>query len=369
MLPAGTRPILEHVLNALTDAGVDDIHIVVGYQANRVRSHFGSSYRDVPIKYHDQRNQLGSGHALLQARDGPSDSFLLVNGDQLIDHRIVETVAENHTEAAATLAVVEGPEAAEYGAVDLEDGTVTKLVEQPADGAFRLFNAGVYAFDNGIFEVLDEISVEQGNLPLSDAIGRLIETEQIVNGVRTDHFWMDATHPWDLLSVSRDLLARGWVDATPVDTNIYVDDSSNVHPDATLVGPVVLDRDVVIEAGAVVGPYAAIGANTTVGAGSVLRDVVVDTGTTIGPNTTAIEFVTGQDCDIGAGLTVAGGPADVIVDEQVYSDVDLGGVLADRVTVGGAATLESGALVGPDATVGDGVVVRGQIDASNEVVR
>jgi glucose-1-phosphate thymidylyltransferase len=49
MLPAGTRPILEHVLNALIDAGVDDIHLVVGYQANRVRSHFGSTYRSVPL--------------------------------------------------------------------------------------------------------------------------------------------------------------------------------------------------------------------------------------------------------------------------------------------------------------------------------
>src|SRR6056297_683552 len=67
MLPAGTRPILEHVLNALIDASVDDIHLVVGYQADRVRSHFGPAYRGVPISYHTQTNQLGSGHALLQA--------------------------------------------------------------------------------------------------------------------------------------------------------------------------------------------------------------------------------------------------------------------------------------------------------------
>ena len=117
MLPAGTRPILEHVLNALIDAGVDDIHLVVGYQANRVRSHFGPTYRDVPLTYHTQTNQLGSGHALLQARDGPTDSFLLVNGDQVIDSRIVEAGRTTHTDAAAAFAVVEGPQAADYGAV------------------------------------------------------------------------------------------------------------------------------------------------------------------------------------------------------------------------------------------------------------
>ena len=369
MLPAGTRPILEHVLNALINAGVDDLHLVVGYQANRVRSHFGSAYREVPITYHTQTNQLGSGHALLQARDGPEGPFLLVNGDQIVDHRIVEAVGEAHA-AAATMAVVEGPEAVDYGAVTLDGDTITELVERPASGEFRLFNAGVYAFTQQIFETLNTLSVERGELPLTAAIQRLIDDDgHTVDGVRTDRFWMDATHPWDLLSLSRELLSRGWVDAPAINTDIYVEDTAHVHPDATLVGPVVVDSDAVIEAGAVVGPYAAIGASATVGAGSALRDVVVDTDTTIGPNTTAVEVVAGQGCEIGAGLTAGGGPADVALDERVYSDVDLGGVVADRVEIGGGATLEPGALIGPGATVGDGVVVRGRIDAGSEVVR
>jgi len=368
MLPAGTRPILEHVLNALIDAGVNDIHLVVGYQANRVRSHFGPTYRDVPITYHTQDSQLGSGHALLQARDGPDGSFLLVNGDQIIDHRIVESVGDAH-ETAGTLAVVEGPEAVDYGAVHLDGDEVIELIEQPASGDFRLFNAGVYAFTQQIFETLDTLSVERGELPLTAAIQQLIGDRYDIRAVRTDHFWMDATHPWDLLSLSRELLTRGWVDAPAIGSDIYVDDAAHVHPEATLVGPVVVDSDAVIEAGAVVGPYAAIGASSTIGSGSVLRDVVIDTDTTIGPNTTAIELVAGQGCVIGAGLTAGGGPADVVLDDQVYSDVDLGGVIADRVDVGGGATLEPGALIGPEATVGTGVVVRGRIDAGSEVVR
>ena len=369
MLPAGTRPILEHVLNALIDAGVDNIHLVVGYQANRVRSYFGPTYREVPITYHTQANQLGSGHALLQARDGPKGPFLLVNGDQVIDHRIVEAVIDAHADTPATLAVVEGSQAAEYGAVDLDNNEITALIEQPQDSAYRLFNAGVYAFSEQIFETLATLSETQGELPLTDAIEQLLSNDRTVRGVRTDHFWMDATHPWDLIALSTELLARGWVDATPVDTNCYVDESAHIHPDATLVGPVVVDHDAVIEAGAVVGPYAAIGTNVTVGAGTVLKDAVVDSGTTIGPNTTAIEFVTGQNCTIGAGFTVAGGPADIVVDDQVHHDIDLGGVLADRVTVGGAVTLEPGSMVGPGAVVGDGVVVRDRIDADSEVVR
>jgi len=51
MLPAATKPILEHVFDALIDAGVSDITVVVGYQRNRVQSHFGPTYRNVPITY------------------------------------------------------------------------------------------------------------------------------------------------------------------------------------------------------------------------------------------------------------------------------------------------------------------------------
>jgi glucose-1-phosphate thymidylyltransferase len=370
MLPGGTRPILEHVLNALIDAGINDIHLVVGYRANRVRSYFGPTYRDVPISYHTQTNQLGSGHALLQARNGPNGPFLLVNGDQIIDSRIVKEIKSSHSETVATLAVVEGPDAANYGAIRLDDGHVTELIEQPKTGDFRLFNGGVYAFTQEIFETLETVSVEHGELPLTAAIQQLIaEDDHGVGGVRTDYFWMDATHSWDLIALSKELLTRGWIEAQPVEETIYVADSARIHPDATLVGPVVVDSDAVIEAGAVIGPYAAIGASTTIDSGVVLRDVVVDTDTIIGPNTTANRIVVGQGCEIGAGLTAAGGPTTVTVDKQVHDNVDIGGVIADRVEIGGGVTLKPGALIGPEATIGHGVVVDGHIGAGSEVVR
>jgi hypothetical protein len=58
-----------------------------------------------------------------------------------------------------------------------------------------------------------------------------------------------------------------------------------------------------------------------------------------------------------------------VLNGAVYSDINLSGVLADRVKIGGDATLEPGTLVGPDATIGDGVVARGRIDGGSKVVR
>jgi len=57
MLPAGNRPILEHVLDALVDAGITDLHLVVGHERDRVQNHFGSNHRDASITYHVQDKQ------------------------------------------------------------------------------------------------------------------------------------------------------------------------------------------------------------------------------------------------------------------------------------------------------------------------
>jgi hypothetical protein len=66
---------------------------------------------------------------------------------------------------------------------------------------------------------------------------------------------------------------------------------------------------------------------------------------------------------------VPGGPADVALDDRVYRDQQLGAVFADRVDARGGVTAEPGSLVGPNATLGTGVHVRGRIDEDSEVVR
>jgi glucose-1-phosphate thymidylyltransferase len=75
----------------------------------------------------------------------------------------------------------------------------------------------VYAFDGGIFDVLDETPRPEGDLDLPDAIGSIIESDEPIGAVRTRGIWIDATYPWDLLAVARDLLAAGWIDVEEAD--------------------------------------------------------------------------------------------------------------------------------------------------------
>ena len=371
MLPVAGRPILEHVFDALIDGGISEIHVVVGYKSERVQSHFGPTYRETPLRYHTQAKQLGSGHALLQAQAGIDDAFLCVNGDQIIDAETVTRVCGTHEAGLTTLAVVESDVATEYGAVTISGDRVTEFVERPREGEYHLLNAGVYVFDPAVFDLLSGDSSGDPILLLPDILTELIKTERGVRAVQIDTLWRDATYPWDLISMSRELLLEGYIQQPKVDSDssTYIAESAHVHPQATVVGPTVLCEDVVVEAGAVVGPNCSIGTGSTIGAGSVVRDSVLDAGCRIGANVTAVQLVAGEGVIIGDGATIPRGPGSVIVNGAVHENVSIGAVLADRVTLGGAAATTPGSLVGPDASIGVGVVVDGQVDRGQEVVR
>jgi glucose-1-phosphate thymidylyltransferase len=371
LLPAANRPLLEYVLDALVDAGITDLHLVVGYRRDRVQERFGAAYRGVDVSYHTQDRQLGSGHALLQAREAANGAFLAVNGDQIVDPSMVQEVRDAHGDAIATLGTITSERAPQYGVVELEGERVTRLVERPADGTGGLLNAGVYAFMPDVFQAIEETPAVDGERGLPDTLARLVDAGERVRGVRLAGTWIDATYPWDLLDVTAELLAAGRVDE-PVAAGregVFVADSARVHEDAVLRPPVVVGTDAVVGPGAVVGPETALGRGVHVRAGAVVEAAVLDVDTRVGPNATVEDVVTGESATIGSAATVPGGPGDVRVGTTVHEDTPLGGLVADRATVAGAATLEPGTLVGPDAHVGVGAVVDGTVPEDVEVRR
>jgi len=369
MLPAANRPILERVLEALVEAGVRTVHVVVGYRNDRVQDYFGPTYDGVPLHYHHQEKRLGTGHALSQVRGDLSGDFLMVNGDELLSAETVTRVTTAHRSNVVTLAVAEAEDAPQYGAVRVSGNRVTEFVEKPGSGDYRFLNAGVYAFDDRIFDAIAETPRRDGELELTDTISRLVEEEDDVRSVRTDATRVKANYPWDLLAVAQHLLRVGAVSEPESEAGVYVDGSARVHESAVLRPPVVVSADAVVGPNAVVGPDTALGRNVTVGANATVASSVVDVDSRVREGATLVDCVTGQSVRVAAGATVPGGPGDVRVGTTVHEDQDLGALLADRVRVGGGATLAPGTLVGPSARLGTGVVVEGVVDAGTEVTR
>jgi UDP-N-acetylglucosamine diphosphorylase/glucosamine-1-phosphate N-acetyltransferase len=370
MLPAATRPILEHVLDALVDAGMERLVLVVGYRRSRVQEYFGPEYRDTPIEYVEQSKQLGSGHALLQAREAVAGPALVVNGDHLVEASAVREVADAFaaTDAGATVAVIERDDPRRYGAVTLSNGALAEIIEKPETDEYRLINAGIYAFDETIFERIEATPRTAGELALTDTIARLVETSR-VGAVRVSGLWVDATYPWDLLAVTRSMLDHGRVSGPQRGDGVWVAESAHVHGDAILQPPVAVAANAEVGPGTVLGPTVAVGRNATVGANATVQRSLLDGDTRVGHAATLVDTVCGESVTVGADVSVPGGPADVRIDSRVFDDRRLGAVLADRVEVGGAATFVPGTLVGPGATIETGVSVDGRIPENGRVVR
>lgn len=370
MLPAANRPILAHVLDALVEAGVERLVVVVGYKRQRVQSYVGPTYRGVPVEYVTQKKQLGSGHALLQARDSISGPHLVVNGDRLIEASAVERVVESWERSgrSAAMAVIERDNASRYGVVTLDEDCVTELIEKPDTDDVKQINAGIYVFEESIFAEIEATDRQSGELVLTDAINRLVERHE-VTGVPIEGLWVDATYPWDLLFVAQEVLDAGRTSEPEREPGIWIDPDARIHEQATLRAPVVVGADCEIGAGTVVGPNVALARNATLGSNVTVERAVIDEDCRVGHGSTLVDTVLGQDVHIGAGVTVPGGPGDVRVGTAIFESKRLGAVFADRVDVGGAVSVEPGTLVGTAAEIATGCVLRGRIPAGAEVVR
>ena len=364
MIPVANKPVLEYVVEAVADAGIDEIVLVVGYERSRIQSHFGDGDDwDVTIEYAVQEKQLGTAHAVLQARPHVDEPFLVLNGDRIIGPTAVERVAEacdGDADAVATVTSVDIP--TRYGVVDIEGDRVLGIREKPPahEASTDLINAGVYAFRPGVFERLDEtVAGTHGETGLPSTLNDLT-AEGVVRAVRYDGRWLDLTYLWDLPFLNGQLLEE--LDGPDLE-------GASVSEDASVAADVAIDRGSSVRPFATLGRGVALGENVSVGAGAVLSNTVVMADATIEPGAVVRDAVIGQNATVGANATVAGGRGDIVVEGTYHDDVRLGGVVGDNASLGADVTLAPATVVGTDATVESGLTLDRRVPSGTEVRR
>lgn len=202
MLPLSGRPMLEHILERLGEAGIARFLIVIGYYGDQVQEHFAGS--DFDITYVEQTEINGTGRAALLAREfAAADPFLLTFGDILMepgDYRGLTAKLTPDVDAVLGVKYVADPF---QGAAVYEDhGRVTRIIEKPPKGSSTTHwnSAGLYAFQPAIFEELARIPLSpRGEYELTTAIETWVN-----NGARNVQMyaiagdWLDVGRPEDL---------------------------------------------------------------------------------------------------------------------------------------------------------------------------
>lgn len=368
MIPVANRPLLESVVEAVAEAGIDDIVLVVGYKRERIQTYFGDGDDwGVDIEYVVQEKQLGTGHAILQAEPVVDGEFLVLNGDGIVDTTLLDTLVGTcrpgeTDDADAVMAVTRTDQPSEYGVVELDGDRVTSITEKPRaeDSPTDIVNAGAYAFQTGIFDAIRATpATDDGEQTITNTIAEMVADGR-VRAMRYEGQWVDVSHLWDVIRVTADVLDGHGTD---------VHTTASVAPTAPLADPVAVGATSRIDPNATIGRGTAVGPNVTVGSGAVLSNAVVFADATVGPGAVLRNCVVGENASVGANVTAAGGPADVIVEGTVYEDVALGAVIGDNARVGGGVVVDGGTVIGDDASVEDGATITGRVSPGTEVRR
>src|SRR2546425_9660001 len=142
LLHVAGKSILAHIIDELVAVGVEEIVVVVGYLGERIEAQVREQYRSLPVKFAQQTEPLGNGHAVYVARDHlDGEPALVVFGDTIVKGDLASLVRSRQSMACVT--EVEDPR--QLGVVELDgDGYVRRIIEKPSDPPSKLAVIGAY---------------------------------------------------------------------------------------------------------------------------------------------------------------------------------------------------------------------------------
>ncbi len=338
------RPLLAHVLDtaeALKPAG---LHVVYGHGGEQVRSHF----QDKTVTWVAQREQLGTGHAVMQAMPGvPDDANVLVlYGDvPLVGANTLETVtaAALKEKIGLLTATVDIPDG--YGRI-LRDhrGGVVGIVEHGdaslKQRGIREINSGILALSakrlRGWLEGLENDN-RQGEYYLTDVISRAVEEgiEIETASPGTPEEIMGANDRIELARLER-IYQQRQAEAL-MRAGVSLSDPARLD----VRGQVVAGNDVSIDVNVVLEGHVRIGNRVSIGPNCILKDVDIGDDTQVYPNCIMDSASVGAGCRIGP-----------------YARIRPGTELADSVHIGNfveikASTIGAGSKANHLTYIGD----------------
>lgn len=321
----GGRSLVERVLESLETISPQRRMVIVGYQAQEVKTALKekSADRFLPaVEFIEQTEQLGTGHAIQQLiphLEGFTGDLLVLNGDvPLLRPETIKQLLQAHQEHqnAATILTAQLPEPQGYGRVFCNGQNIIKEIVEDRDCTTaqkqnRRINAGVYCFSwSKLMEVLPHLQAnnDQQEYYLTDAINQL---EQVMAVDVEDYQEMLGINDREQLAAAYEILQRRvksrWMAAgvTMIDPDsITIDDTVKLHPDVIIEPQTHLRGNTEIESNCRIGPGSLIensyiGENVTV-LYSVVVNSIVHGNSQIGPYTHfRTEVEVGSNCRVG----------------------------------------------------------------------
>jgi len=288
LIPVANKPVLFYGLEAIRDAGIVDVGIVVGETSKEIVQAVGDGSKwGLKVTYIRQDQPLGLAHAVLVSEDFlGDDTFVMYLGDNLIKDGITSLVDEfraNNPNSQILLARVNEPQ--RFGVAELAEGKVVRLVEKPEKPPSDLALVGVYMFDKNILDAARAIKPSRRDeLEITDAIQWLIDQGLTVEPHIIDGWWKDTGRLDDMLEANRIMLEtlepriEGRVDGdSEVLGKVVIEEGAEII-NSTVRGPAIIgERTKVVNS--FIGPFTSVYFEVNIEGSQIEHSIVLEKST------------------------------------------------------------------------------------------
>jgi mannose-1-phosphate guanylyltransferase/phosphomannomutase len=340
---------MEHIVDLLKRHGIDEIVVTVAFMANAIRDYFGDgSEFGVRISYATEETPLGTAGSVRNAMDHLTERFVVISGDVLTDIDLGAIISLHERKGAmATIGLVHVDNPLEFGIViTREDGSIERFLEKPTWGQVfsDTINTGIFVLEPEIFDYIEP------DRPVDfsgEVFPQLLADGKPLFGAVVEGFWEDVGNLEAYVRAHKDILdgkVQVEIPGFEIRPGVWVGESADLHPDASIVGPAVIGENCRVEQGATIGEYSVLGSNVRVRNDAFLERTVVNDNAYLGDNVRLRGTVVGRSCDLRSGVRT-----------------EEGVVIGDECFLGDEAQLGPGVKVYPFKTIEAGAVVNESI--------
>lgn len=403
------KPMILHIVDALKELNVDQIYVIVGHKAEEVKA----LVQDENVQFVLQEEQLGTGHALLQAKDILADkegTTIVLNGDApLITAKTLKELVSYHNihQHKGTVMTCDCDLEKKFGRIIKDEGQVKEIVEfkDLKEGQYEIteMNVGEYCFDNiELYKALDKITNDnaQNEYYITDVIKIMNEDGLSVGGCKIPDLAevggindrLELSEATKLLQkrVNKKHLLNGVniidIDSTFIGTDVKIGPDTTIEPGCIIKGKTSIGQgchigphcefdnvtikenveikfsvisDSVIESGVDIGPYARLRNNCHILENVHMGNFVEMKNTIFGKGSKAAHLAYIGDATVGSDVNIGCGTITVNYDGKNKSRT----IIEDHAFIGCNSNLIAPVTVGENAFIAAGSTITNEVEA------
>jgi bifunctional UDP-N-acetylglucosamine pyrophosphorylase/glucosamine-1-phosphate N-acetyltransferase len=308
LVKIANKAIIQHNLENLAGLA-DEAILVVGYMKEMIKKAFGNEFQGIKLTYVEQKEQLGTGHALLMAEKSIKERFMVIMGDDIYYRKSMESLLPHRN----ALLVQKVKDPSRFGVWLSKDGFVAGFAEKPTKLVSDLVNCGLYMLEPEIFQEIKKLEKsERGEYELNEAVNSYAKKHP-VKCVDAEKGWLSVGYPWDILNANERLLdeierpnVEGTIEPHAIlKGNVSVGKGTVIMSGSYIEGPVMIGENCRIGPNCYVRPKTSIGNGCKVGNAVEVKNCVIGDNVSIGHLSYFGDSVLGCDINIGAGTISA----------------------------------------------------------------